>query len=222
MPDPTDPKKVKTRGKTTTTISTRRGTDDRGIEGTYTDTTNTTPVYTDTTQGGSKEFNAAFATAKSKGLKEFDFGGKPYTTETSTRDTNNETSTTSTFKRDMLKPLAPLNASGIKFSKQSYEMGKTQDIQPPNQGMGVYSVSRGNGRDASIGRLKTQDPMVLNKDQGTSLQDAGNRINSQLESRFGETRMREKFKGRSEEFINNQVKKGQERISNNIVKVNKG
>jgi hypothetical protein len=88
--------------------------------------------------------------------------------------------------------------------------------------MRAYSVSRGNGRDASIGKIKTQDAMVLNKKQGAGLQDAGNRINSQLDSRFGEDRIRSKFEGRSEDFINKQVKKGQERITNNKVTVKRG
>ena len=224
MPNPTDPVKKVTRGKTTTTTSTRRGTNDRGIKGTYTDTTNTTPVTTDTTSsnGGSDEFKSAFASASAEGKDTFNFKGGSYTTKQGDSSTNNETSTTSTFKRDILKPLPELNASGIKFSKQSYEMGKTQNIQAPNEGMRAYSVSRGNGRDASIGKIKTQDAMVLNKKQGAGLQDAGNRINSQLDSRFGEDRIRSKFEGRSEDFINKQVKKGQERITNNKVTVKRG
>ena len=145
MPNPTDPVKTVTRGKTKTTTTTRRGTNDRGMSGTYTDTTNITPVTTDTTSegGGSIPFQKAFGKAKKAGLPTFTFGEKEYTTETKDSSTSNETSTTSTFKRDMLKPLAPLNTSGIKFSKQSYEMGKTQDIQRPGEdAMHVMKVGR--------------------------------------------------------------------------------
>jgi len=225
--NPTDPKKTTktvTKGEPTTTTSTRKGEIRPGIPGTFTDTKIDTPVTTttNTTGGGSKEFNTAFANARKSGTPTFDFGGSSYTTDLSSSEKTNESSMTSTFKADKVQGVPPLNASGIKFSKQSYEFGKTQDIQPPNQGMGVYSVSRGNGRDASIGKLKTQDAMVLNKNQGTSLTNAGDRINSQLEGRFGEDRIRAKFEGRSEDFINKQVKKGKERIANNTVTVKRG
>ena len=220
MPDPTDPKKTITRGKTTTTTSTRRGEIREGITGTFTDTTTNTPVTTETTgnNGGSDKFKTAFANAKAEGLPTFTFGGKKYTTETGDSNTNNETSTTSTFKRDKVEGAPQLNPSGIKFVPQSYKMGKTQTIQKPSS-MGAYSVSRGDGRDASIGKLKTQDAMVLNEKQGASLTDAGNRINKQLEGRFGEERIRSKFADRSEEFINKQVAKGKTRIAKNKVKV---
>jgi hypothetical protein len=224
MPDPTDPVKKTTRGKTVTTTATREGTNERGIKGTYTDTTNTTPVTIDTTSsnGGSDDFKAAFASASADGKDTFTFKNKSYNTKKGDSSTSNEISTTSTFKPHMLKPLPALNASGINFKKQSYEMGKTQTIQRPNEGMGAYSVSRGDSRDASIGKLKTQNTMVLNKKQGTSLTNAGDKINKELESRFGEKRIRAKFEGRSEDFINKQVKKGQERIANNTVTVQRG
>jgi hypothetical protein len=222
MPNPTDPVKEVTRGETTTTTSTRRGEIREGIPGTFTDTTKSTPVTTTTTGNGngSVEFNAAFDSARKEGLPTFTFNNKEYTTEMKDSSTKNETSTTSTFERDKVVGVSKLQPHGIKFSPQSYKMGKTQNIQDPNT-MGVYSVSRGNGRDASIRKLTTQEPMALNNEQGTSLLNASNRINKQLESRFGEKRIRAKFKGRSEEFINSQVAKGKTRIANNIVKIEK-
>jgi len=218
MPDPTDPKKVKTRGKTTTTISTRPGTNERGIEGTYTDTTNSTPIYTDTTNPkGSKKFNAAFADAKSKGLKEFDFDGKPYTTETSNRDTSNETSTTSTFKPNMLEPLAPLNASGIKFKKQSYELGKTQDIQRPGEdAMHSLSVGRnspkGGTRDYHMvqpngdgspgyfqgGQAMTQDMRLMTFKQKNDLIKNVDLHNKLLNDRWGAENVTKTIQSRQE------------------------
>ncbi len=216
--NPTDPKKTTktvTKGEPTTTTSTRRG-EYRGIPGTFTDTKVDTPVTTDTT--GSKEFNSAFANARKSGSSTFDFGGKSYSTEVSDSKKTNESSMTSTFKRDKVQGVPQVNAAGIKFSPQSYKMGKTQDIQEPGA-MGAYSVSRGDGRDASIGKLKTQEPMALNEKQGAGLRDAGDRINQQLESRFGRDRIEQKFSGRSEEFINKKVKEGQTRIANNKVTV---
>jgi hypothetical protein len=219
MPDPTDPKKVKTRGKTTTTISTRRGTDERGIEGTYTDTTNTTPVYTDTQSdnGGSDEFKSAFAKADAQGEDTFTFNDKLYTTKKGNRDTSNETSTTSTFKRDMLKPLAPLNASGIKFSKQSYEMGKTQDIQRPGaDAMHSLSVGRnspkggtrdfhrvrpmGDGSPGYFqgGQAMTQDMRLMTLDQKESLINNVNLHNKLLNDRWGAENITKTIQSRQE------------------------
>jgi len=144
MPDPTDPVKKVTRGKTKTTTSTRRGEIRPGIPGTFTDTTSNTPVTTETTNPkGSKRFNAAFAEATSKNLSEFDFDGKPYTTEKGNSSTSNESSMTSTFKADKVQGVPQLNPSGIKFSPQSYKMGKTQDIQRPGEdAMHVMKVGR--------------------------------------------------------------------------------
>ena len=220
--NPTDPKKTVTKGKTTTTTSTREGSV-RGRTGTFTDTVETTPVNTNISgnNSGSEAFNSAFANARKQGLSNFDFGGKKYNTDMGSNTTSNESSTTTTFKPHKVTGVAQLNPSGIKFSKQSYEMGKTQDIQMPKEGMGAFSVSRGNGRDASIGRIKTQEPIALTNKQGEGLQNAGDRINQQLESRFGKERMEEKFAGRSKEFIAAQVKKGETRIANNKVKVKK-
>ena len=221
--NPTDPKKTTktvTKGEPTTTTSTRRGEIRPGIPGTFTDTKVDTPVTTttNTTGSGSEEFNAAFASARKSGSSTFDFGGKSYNTDISDSKKTNESSMTSTFKRDKVQGVPQVNAAGIKFSPQSYKMGKTQNIQEPGA-MGAYSVSRGDGRDASIGKIKTQEPMALNEKQGAGLRDAGDRINQQLESRFGEGRIKEKFAGRSEEFINKKVKEGQTRIANNKVTV---
>ncbi len=131
--NPTDPVKKVTRGKTTTTTSTRRGEIREGIPGTFTDKTTNTPVTTTTTNksGGSIPFQQAFGAAKKQGLSTFTFGEKEYNTNMSDSNTSNETSTTSTFKADKLEPLPQLNASGIKFSEQSYKMGKTQKVQRP-------------------------------------------------------------------------------------------
>ncbi len=226
--DPTDPKKrtktttTVTTGKPTTTVSTRRGEIRKGIPGTFTDTRVDTPVTTTTnTKGsGSVPFQKAFAAASAEGKSTFTFGKNEYTTEKADSKTDTRSSTTSTFKRDKVKGVTPLNPSGIKFVPQKYKMGKTQTIQTPNS-MGAYSVSRGDGRDASIGKLKTQDAMALNEKQGASLRDAGDRINQQLESRFGEERIREKFADRSSAFIDKQVAKGAARIANNKVTVKK-
>ena len=220
--NPTDPKKTVTRGKTKTTISTREG-EVRGRKGTFTDKVETTPVNTNISgkNSGSEEFNSAFANARKQGLSNFDFGGRKYNTDMGSNTTSNETSKSTSFTPHKETGVAPLNPSGIKFSRQSYEMGKTQDIQMPKEGMGAYSVSRGNGRDASIGKIKTQEPMALTNKQGEGLQNAGDQINQQLESRFGADRMKEKFAGRSQEFIDKQVKKGQARIANNKVTVKK-
>ena len=218
--NPTDPKKTVTKGKTKTTISTREG-EVRGRKGTFTDKVETTPVNTNISgnNSGSEEFNNAFANARKEGKSDFDFGGKKYNTDMGSNTTSNETSKSTTFAPHKETGVAPLNPSGIKFSRQSYKMGKTQDIQNPGQGMGAFSVSRGDGRDASIGMLKTQDPMALTEKQGSSLINAGDRINQQLENRFGSDRIREKFAGRSQAFIDKKIKEGETRIANNKVTV---
>lgn len=227
--DPTDPKKktktttTVTTGEPTTTVSTRRGEIRKGIPGTFTDTKVDTPVTTttNTENSGSVPFQEAFAKARKEGLPSFTFGDNSYNTNLADSKTDTKSSTTSTFKRDKVKGVPQLNPSGIKFVPQKYKMGKTQNIQNPGQGMGAYSVSRGDGRDASIGKLKTQDAMVLNKNQGANLINAGDRINQQLDSRFGEERIRKKFAGRPQEFIDKQVAKGAVRIANNKVTVKK-
>ena len=183
--NPTDPKKKVTRGKTTTTTSTREGSV-RGRTGTFTDVKETTPVNTaiSDNNSGSEEFNSAFANARKQGLSNFDFKGKKYNTDMGSNTTSNETSTTTTFAPHKETGVAPLNPSGIRFVPQSYKMGKTQDIQMPKEGLGAFSVSRGNGRDASIGKLKTQKPIALTNKQGEGLQDAGDRINQQFQYKY--------------------------------------
>jgi hypothetical protein len=219
MPDPTDPVKKTKRGKTVTTTATRRGTNERGMEGTYTDTTNTTPVTTDTQggNGGSNEFKSAFADASAQGKDTFNFKGGSYTTKKGDSNTSNETSTTSTFKRDMLKPLPEVNASGIKFSKQSYEMGKTQDIQRPGaDAMHSLSVGRnspkggtrdfhrvrpmGDGSPGYFqgGQAMTQDMRLMTLDQKESLINNVNLHNKLLNDRWGAENITKTIQSRQE------------------------
>jgi hypothetical protein len=218
MPDPTDPKKVKTRGKTTTTTSTRRGEIRPGIPGTFTDTTNTTPVTTNTTNPkGSKEFNAAFAEADAQGKATFDFDGKPYTTEKGNSSTANESSMTSTFKADKVQGLPKLNTAGIKFSKQSYEMGKTQDIQRPGADM-MHSLSVGRNSpkggtrdyhmvqpmgDGSPGYFQgrqamTQDMRLMTLDQKENLIKNVDLHNKLLNDRYGAENITKTIQSRQE------------------------
>ena len=223
--NPTDPNKTVTRGKTTTTTSTRRGEIREGIPGTFTDTVETTPVTTTTSSAssGSDKFNTAFAKAREQGKPAFTFNGKEYNTKVGDTKTDNESSMTSTFKADKVKALPPLNPSGIRFVPQKYKMGETQTIlKPGSDAKGVYSVSRAGGvlnpnetRAASLGTLVSQKDKVLSQDDATKLQTQVDKANQNLQNRYGEDRIREKFEGAPEEFINKKVAEGQKRINAN-------
>jgi len=222
--NPTDPKKTVTRGKTTTTTSTREGSV-RGREGTFTDVNKTTPVNTNISSknSGSEAFNKAFANAKKQGLSTFNFGGKKYTTDMGSNTTSNETSTTTTFKPHKVTGVSQLKPAGIKFVPQSYKMGETQTIlKPGSDAKGVYSVSRAGGvlnpnetRASSLGTLVSQKDKVLSQTDATKLQGQVGKFNQNLQNRYGEDRIRKKFEGASEEFINKKVAEGQKRINAN-------
>ncbi len=222
--NPTDPIKKVTRGKTTTTISTREG-EVRGRKGTFTDKVETTPVNTNISgnNSGSEEFNTAFANARKEGKSDFDFGGKKYNTDMGSNTTSNETSKSTTFSPHKETGVPQLNPSDIKFSPQSYKMGKTQTIlKPGSDAKGVYSVSRAGGvlnpnetRASSLGTLVSQKDKVLSQTDATKLQGQVGKFNQDLQNRYGEDRIREKFEGASEEFINKKVAEGQKRINAN-------
>jgi len=207
--NPTDPKKTTktvTRGKPTTTTSTRRGENSRGILGTFTDTTTNTPVTTNTSGGGggSDKFNTAFAAASAAKKPSFIFGNKEYTTEHAKTNTSNESSTTSTFKADKLKPLPPLKPAGISFSPQSYKLGKTQTIQRPGaDAMHSLSVGRnspqGETRDYHLvqemgdgpgyfqgGQAITQDMRLMTLDQKEGLIKNVDLHNKLLKDKYSE------------------------------------
>ena len=222
--NPTDPIKTVTKGTTKTTISTREGSV-RGREGIFTDTVETTPVNTNISSknSGSEAFNKAFANAKKQGLSTFNFGGKKYTTDMGSNTTSNETSTTTTFKPHKVTGVSQLKPAGIKFVPQSYKMGETQTIlKPGSDAKGVYSVSRAGGvlnpnetRASSLGTLVSQKDKVLSQTDAAKLQGQVDKFNQNLQNRYGEDRIRKKFEGASEEFINKKVAEGQKRINAN-------
>ena len=222
--NPTDPIKTVTKGTTKTTISTREGSV-RGREGTFTDVNKTTPVNTNISSknSGSEAFNKAFANAKKQGLSTFNFGGKKYTTDMGSNTTSNETSTTTTFKPHKVTGVSQLKPAGIKFVPQSYKMGETQTIlKPGSDAKGVYSVSRAGGvlnpnetRASSLGTLVSQKDKVLSQTDAAKLQGQVDKFNQNLQNRYGEDRIRKKFEGASEEFINKKVAEGQKRINAN-------
>lgn len=248
--NPTDPKKTTktvTRGKPTTTTSTRRGEIRDGIPGTFTDTTTNTPVTTNTTEvgGGSDKFNAAFAAASAEGKPSFTFGNEEYTTEYAKNNTSNESSTTSTFKADEVKPVPQLKPAGIKFSPQSYKMGKTQTIQRPGaDAMHSLSVGRnspkGETRDYHLvqkmgdgpgyfqgGQAITQDMRLMTLDQKEGLIKNVDLHNKLLNDKYSPEAITANITknygetkdpriiARREEHLKKKIAEGQTRIKNN-------
>ncbi len=232
--NPTDPKKTVTRGKTTTTTSTREGSV-RGRTGTFTDVKETTPVNTaiSDNNSGSEEFNSAFANARKQGLSNFDFKGKKYNTDMGSNTTSNETSTTTTFAPHKETGVAPLNPSGIRFVPQSYKMGKTQTIQEPGaDAMHVISVGRGNPKDGGtrdlysvtankdgtgyfMGKPIPQGDRVVTLNQKRQLQKNVDNYNSILNKKYSPENITANLKGQPQAVINKAIAKGKDRINKN-------